>query len=91
MKKSVLLLLLCCLLGSFVYTQVWVTFTKTTPEPPIIDIIESNNQHVEFHVEVSGMYKTNITKRESCFKGLKYLVLAKLTKQADLNCHTSGS
>ena len=71
MKKSILLSVLCCLLGTVVYTQEWVTFTKTTPEPPIIGLVESNNQQVEFNVEVCGMYKTDITEEGEPFQRIE--------------------
>lgn len=71
MRKSILLLALCCLFGSIGYTQQWVTFTKSTPEPPIINLIESNNQQVEFNVEVCGMYKNDITEEGEPFQRIE--------------------
>ncbi|MEZ5195397.1 MAG: hypothetical protein R2764_03040 [Bacteroidales bacterium] len=68
MKKSILIAVLYCLFGSIVYTQEWVTFTKTTPEPPIINLVTSNNQQVAFNVEVCGMYKTDITEEGEPFQ-----------------------
>ena len=43
-----------------VVAQEWINFTKTQPEAPIINIVQSNNQYVEFNVEVCGMYKNNL-------------------------------
>jgi hypothetical protein len=80
MKKSILLSFLCCILGSFVYTQDWVTFTKTTPEQPNIKIIGSNNQQVKFSVEVCGMYKTDITKEGEPFQRIEVPGAGKTTE-----------
>ena len=34
----------------------WVSFTKTNPEEPIISLVQSNTQSVEFSVEIPGMF-----------------------------------
>jgi hypothetical protein len=61
MKKSILSIVACFLLVSTAISQNWVSFTKTTPEAPIVNLTGSNNQSVSFTVEVCGMYKQNIT------------------------------
>lgn len=71
MKKSILLLVLCFFIVTIVYTQEWVTFTKTTPEQPIIELIASGNQQVEFDVEVCGMYKTDIAEEGEPFQRIE--------------------
>jgi len=42
-------------------TQNWVSFTKSTPEAPIVNLTASDNQTVSFTVEVCGMYTQEIT------------------------------
>jgi hypothetical protein len=71
MKKSILLFAFCYLFSSIVYTQEWVPFTKAIPEEPIINLIESNNQQVEFSAEVCGMYKQNIVQQSETFQRIE--------------------
>lgn len=71
MKKSMLLSVLFFLIGIIIYSQEWVSFTKMTPESPIINLIGSDNQQVEFHVEVCGMYKTYITEEGELFQRIE--------------------
>lgn len=71
MRKSILLPILCFLTSTIIYSQEWVTFTKTTPEQPIIELIISTNQQVEFNVEVCGMYKTGITEEGELFQRIE--------------------
>ncbi len=80
MKKIILLLLLYCLFGTIVYSQDWVTFTKSTPEQPIVELIESNNQQVEFNVEVCGMFRTDITEEGELFQRIEVPGAGKTTE-----------
>ncbi len=66
--KSILLLVFCCVFGSMVLAQDWVTFTKTEPQAPIIGLTTSNNQSVNFTVEVCGMYTQEITEGSETFQ-----------------------
>ncbi|MCD6111845.1 MAG: hypothetical protein J7J86_01105 [Bacteroidales bacterium] len=68
MKKTILISALCLLFGSMVFAQNWVTFTKSTPEEPVINLTQSNNQEVSFTVEICGMYKNNITFENEAFQ-----------------------
>ncbi|OQX79496.1 MAG: hypothetical protein B6D64_04815 [Bacteroidetes bacterium 4484_276] len=68
MKKSILLSVFCCLFGSIVFAQDWVTFTKSNPEAPIINLTQSDNLQVEFTVEVCGMFKNDLTAEGETFQ-----------------------
>ena len=68
MKKSILSIVACLLVGSMAMAQSWVSFTKTTPEAPIVDLTASDNQSVSFTVEVCGMYKQDITEGPETFQ-----------------------
>ena len=71
MKKIILSLALCCLFGSILPAQDWVMFTQSTPQSPIIDLIQSDNQQVEFTVEVCGMFKTDLTEEGESFQRIE--------------------
>jgi len=68
MKKSILSIVACLLVGSIAMAQNWVNFTKTTPEAPIVNLTASDNQAVSFTVEVCGMYKQDITEGSETFQ-----------------------
>jgi hypothetical protein len=68
MKKSILSIVACFLLVSTAISQNWVSFTKTTPEAPIVNLTASDNQAVSFTVEVCGMYKQEITEGSETFQ-----------------------
>lgn len=68
MKKQVLISVLCCLLGSMVLAQDWVSFTKSTPESPIFNLTRSDNQQVKFTLEVCGMFKNDLSAQGESFK-----------------------
>jgi hypothetical protein len=61
MKKSILSIVAFFLMVSMALCQNWVSFTKTIPEAPIVNLTASNNQAVSFTVEVCGMFKQDIT------------------------------
>jgi hypothetical protein len=69
--KKILISVLCCLVGGMVIAQEWVTFTKSTPESPIINLVQSNNQQVEFTAEVCGMFKQNIVQEGETFQRIE--------------------
>ncbi|MCX6234513.1 MAG: hypothetical protein NT175_07290 [Bacteroidetes bacterium] len=71
MKKSPLLLVLCCLTGIMVSAHDWVTFTRSNPQPPVINLIQSNNQQVQYTVEVCGMFKENLTEGSENFQRIE--------------------
>ncbi len=73
MKKTILLSILGCLFGSIVLAQDWVTFTKSNPEAPIIDLIQTTNQQVEFTVEVCGMFKNDLNAEGENFQRIEIL------------------
>lgn len=54
MKKSILSIVACFLLVSTAISQNWVSFTKTTPEAPIVNLTASDNQSVSYTIEVCG-------------------------------------
>ncbi len=39
----------------------WVTFSKSTPQPPIIQLASSDSLSVNFTAEICGMYETDTT------------------------------
>jgi len=71
MKQKILSTVLCCLMVSMNFAQDWVTFTKSNPEPPIINLIQSNNQQVGFNVEVCGMFKNDLTEEGEPFQRIE--------------------
>ena len=71
MKRLVFISVFCCLFGSMVLAQVWVNFTKTSPESPIFSLTSSSNQLVAFTVEVCGIYKQNITEGNETFQRIE--------------------
>jgi len=68
MKKIILSIVACFLTVSIAISQNWVSFTKTTPEAPIVNLSTSNNQAVSFTVEFCGMYKQDITEGNETFQ-----------------------
>nr|NQU93759.1 hypothetical protein [Bacteroidota bacterium] len=68
MKQSILISVFCCLFGSMLTAQTWVVFTKSVPEPPIIALTRSDNQQVDFTLEVCGMYKQDIIEDSETFQ-----------------------
>jgi len=68
MKKSILSIVACFLMVSMALTQNWVSFTKATPETPIVILTGSGSQSVSFTVEVCGMYKYDITEGTETFQ-----------------------
>ncbi len=54
-----------------VLAQDWVTFTKSNPEAPIINLIQSDNQQMEFTVEVCGMFKNDTTVEGEAFQRIE--------------------
>ncbi|MBI9037280.1 MAG: T9SS type A sorting domain-containing protein [Bacteroidales bacterium] len=71
MKKFFLSLILLCLFASLVQAQDWVRFTQANPEAPIITLIQSDNQQVEFTIEVCGMFKTDINEEGESFQRIE--------------------
>jgi len=71
MKTSPLLLVLSCLVCGIVTAQDWVTFTRSTPQPPVISLTQSGNQQVQYSVEVCGMYKTDLTAEGENFQRIE--------------------
>nr|NQU93659.1 hypothetical protein [Bacteroidota bacterium] len=67
MKKLISLFVVHFLLSSILFSQEWIPFTKPTPESPIIDLIDSDNERVEFYVEVCGMHKTELMEEGESF------------------------
>lgn len=69
MKKSFLVVLMTCLLvGSTTKGQTWVRFTSSTPEAPVTILSGSDDQSVNFTVEVCGMYEQTITEGVETFQ-----------------------
>ncbi|OYT15640.1 MAG: hypothetical protein B7C24_12000 [Bacteroidetes bacterium 4572_77] len=60
MKRTVLISVLSFFLGSIVFAQDWVSFTKSNPESPIINVTQSTAQQVKYTAEVCGMFKNNL-------------------------------
>lgn len=71
MKNKISIILLFCLAGKIIMAQEWVTFTKSTPESPIINLIQSNNQQVEFTAEVCGMFKQTLIQQTESFQRIE--------------------
>lgn len=59
MKRTILLTAFYCLFGSMATAQDWVSFTRSTPQAPVINLTQSSNQQVSFTVEVCGMFKND--------------------------------
>ncbi|MCK4677639.1 MAG: right-handed parallel beta-helix repeat-containing protein, partial [Bacteroidales bacterium] len=68
MNKIIIVSVLCFLLGGMLLAQDWVPFTKSDPEAPIINLTQSDNQQVEFTVEVCGMYQTDTVVNSTSFQ-----------------------
>jgi hypothetical protein len=71
MKNKISIVVLLCLAGKMIMAQEWVTFTKSTPESPIIILIQSNNQQVEFTAEVCGIFKQNLVQQSEIFQRIE--------------------
>jgi len=54
-----------------IIAQEWVTFTKSTPEAPVINLIGSGNQQVVLTVEVCGMFKQVLTEQGETFQRIE--------------------
>jgi hypothetical protein len=68
MKNKLFIIVICCIIGSSTLAQDWVNFTRVNPEAPIIDLIQSNNQIVEFSVEVCGMFVQEHVEQNETFQ-----------------------
>lgn len=68
MKKPILSIVAGLLMLNAVFGQNWVSFTKTTPVSPIVNLIASDNQSVSFTVEVCGMYQQDLTEGGETFQ-----------------------
>jgi len=71
MNLSPLLLVLSCLICGIVTAQDWVTFTRSTPQPPVISLTQSGNQQVQYSVEVCGMFSTDLTAEGENFQRIE--------------------
>jgi len=71
MKTLILSIVVCFMLGNIALAQSWESFTKTTPEVPIVNLTNSNNQSVSFTVEVCGMYKQDVMEGSETFQRIE--------------------
>ena len=83
MKQSPLLLVLCCLIGSIVSAQDWVTFTQANPQAPVINLILSNNLQVQYTVEVCGMFEENLIEESESFQRIEIPGAGKMSETGE--------
>jgi len=71
--KRVIFILTALFIPIIIYAQgVWVPFTPSTPgEPPIIDVLESNNSRTVVHITIPGMYV-----EDTLIQGTTYHILS---------------
>lgn len=68
MKKLFFCICVCMIIVSEALPQSWMEFTTTDPQPPIVQLIDSDNQSVNFTVEVCGMFAQDIIEGEETYQ-----------------------